>query len=377
MQASSTDGPIVILLGSNSIYAALVVHPSGVDHVFLPGVTDDVLDRLALGFNRACQSARSILQEDESVERFGKRRRKAMPDYNVLLQSIWELVVKPVFDFLSYLSVTLDARSRLWWCPTGKFTFLPIHAAGTNFGTPNADCVSNYAVSSYIPTLSMLISARDHAPKLLVSELKVLVLAQPETPGHANLPMTLNELELIESIVPSNQLLHVDKDVPQLSTSNSNGTVSETLEALPQASILHLACHGHQDSKDPLNSGFALADGRLSLGKLIACHTPDAFFAFLSACESAAGDAEVPDESLSLSVAMLYAGFRSVIGTMWTMNDNDGPEVARSVYQALFKDPSRMLDPNAIPFALDAAVRKLQESGVHPSRWATYAHIGV
>ncbi|KAF4616033.1 hypothetical protein D9613_011377 [Agrocybe pediades] len=379
MQASSTDGPIVILLGSNSIYAALVVQPTGVDHVFLPGVTDDVLDRLALGFNRACQSARSILQEDESVERFGKRRRKAMPDYNVLLQSIWELVVKPVFDFLSYLShpKALDARSRLWWCPTGKFTFLPIHAAGTNFGTPNADCVSNYAVSSYIPTLSMLISARDHAPKLLVSELKVLVLAQPETPGHASLPMTLNELELVESIVPSSQLLHVNKDVPQLSASNSNRTVSETLEALPQASILHLACHGHQDSKDPLNSGFALADGRLSLGKLIACHTPDAFFAFLSACESAAGDAEVPDESLSLSVAMLYAGFRSVIGTMWMMNDNDGPEVARSVYQALFKDPSRMLDPNAIPFALDAAVRKLQESGVHPSRWATYAHIGV
>ena len=168
-------------------------------------------------------------------------------------------------------------------------------------------------VSSYIPTLSSLISARSSWTKLdrerSISELEVLVVAQPKTSGHSDLPMTLEELQIIENVVSPRQLIHIGITSNQdLSQTNSNRTVVEVTESLTRASVLHLACHGHQDSKDPLNSGFALADGRLSLAKLISCHTPNAFFAFLSACESAAVDVEVPDESLSLSVAMLYAG---------------------------------------------------------------------
>lgn len=60
------------------------------------------------------------------------------------------------------------------------------------------------------------------------------------------------------------------------------------------------------------------------------------------------------------------------------MNDNDGPEISRLVYQELFKDAEgRVLDPDLIPVALDSAVSKLQKQGVHPGRWATYIHVGV
>lgn len=60
------------------------------------------------------------------------------------------------------------------------------------------------------------------------------------------------------------------------------------------------------------------------------------------------------------------------------MNDNDGPEISRSIYQELFKDgKDRVLDPDLVPIALDLAVSKLQKQGVHPGRWATYIHIGI
>jgi hypothetical protein len=91
---------------------------------------------------------------------------------------------------------------------------------------------------------------------------------------------------------------------------------------------------------------------------------------------------------------LLNLGFSSVIGTLWyeiwfskssfpklkyprAMNDHDGPLIARSIYEELFKDPRASLDPKVIPYALDRAIQKLQQNGVHPSRWATYIHVGI
>jgi hypothetical protein len=61
------------------------------------------------------------------------------------------------------------------------------------------------------------------------------------------------------------------------------------------------------------------------------------------------------------------------------MGDLDGLVIAESIYSSLFspnKD-SEFLDPNDVPYALDEAVQKLRKSGLNPSFWATYIHIGV
>jgi CHAT domain-containing protein len=42
-----------------------------------------------------------------------------------------------------------------------------------------------------------------------------------------------------------------------------------------------------------------------------------AFLAFLSACETARGDEGQPDQTVHLAATMLFAGFRSVVATMW------------------------------------------------------------
>jgi CHAT domain-containing protein len=74
---------------------------------------------------------------------------------------------------------------------------------------------------------------------------------------------------------------------------------------------------------------------------------------------------------------MLFAGFKSVIATLWSMEDVDGPIVARSVYKDLFQGDSDFLNPDDIPYALDAAVQKLKQAHPDPSRWAPYVHLGV
>lgn len=57
------------------------------------------------------------------------------------------------------------------------------------------------------------------------------------------------------------------------------------------------------------------------------------------------------------------------------MGDQDGPVIASAVYRDLFKDSQ--LDLAAVPYALDDAVRSLREAGGHPTRWATYIHLGA
>jgi hypothetical protein len=47
------------------------------------------------------------------------------------------------------------------------------------------------------------------------------------------------------------------------------------------------------------------------------------------------------------------------------------------VYADLFGGNSEFLDPDDIPYALDAAISVLREKGLHPSRWAPYIHLGM
>jgi hypothetical protein len=57
------------------------------------------------------------------------------------------------------------------------------------------------------------------------------------------------------------------------------------------------------------------------------------------------------------------------------MGDDDGPAVAKMVYEMLFAEEA--LDADAVPYALDAAVQQLRKRGLPPSRWATFIHVGA
>jgi len=58
-------------------------------------------------------------------------------------------------------SIALLNPPRIWWCPTGPLAFLPLHAAGIysqNETSSPTSCISDYAGSSYTPTVSALLA---------------------------------------------------------------------------------------------------------------------------------------------------------------------------------------------------------------------------
>jgi CHAT domain-containing protein len=97
----------------------------------------------------------------------------------------------------------------------------------------------------------------------------------------------------------------------------SAATVDRVTDRVQSAQLVHLACHGTQDLDDALESGFHLRDGKLTVSKLMNLNLDKAWFAYLSACETAKGDDEQPDQVVHLAAAMLHAGFKSVVATMW------------------------------------------------------------
>jgi CHAT domain-containing protein len=260
------------------------------------------------------------------------------------------------------------------WIPTGEFAFIPIHAAGI-YADGARDCCADYVVSSYSPTVTALRNAQRRLRPVARRAVKVLLGTAPTSEhvsGWAPLPSVAAEVAAIRAAVPPGTVL----SLPREDEEAGGARVASVLGTLPDATVLHLACHGYQDMRNPLASGFVLRDGVLTVARLMRVALPDAFLAFLSACETAKGDAGQPDQTVHLAAAMLFAGFKSVIATLWSMGDVDGPEIAKTVYEEIFKGDSEYLDPEVIPYALDAAVQKLREKDPNPSRWAPYIHIG-
>jgi hypothetical protein len=279
------------------------------------------------------------------------------------------------------------ARPRLWWCVTGELGFLPIHAAGSYLDASSV-CAADYVVSSYIPTLASLAKARALWTPIARSDLTGLLICESSTAessiGH--LSDAFDEVFAVHGCFTSAGAQVLNAPTAHTSVSELRALLEGT-----QARTLHMACHGIQHS-DPLKSAFLLHDGRLSIEDIIQLNLPHAFLAFLSACQTAKGDQNAPDQAVHLPASMLFCGFRSVVGTMWyakkalhitssltvsvsrSMCDEDGPKVARHFYNSLFE--RYQVDLDDIAYAHDEAVQALRRSGVPAARWAPFMHIG-
>jgi CHAT domain-containing protein len=149
------------------------------------------------------------------------------------------------------------------------------------------------------------------ATPLAKTDLTLLLLAEKQAQESlALIPGVDVEIRDVAAIAKANSVKIVD----QVAGSTTIARTSETINA---ANIIHLACHGVQDHEDATRSGFCLGDGRLTISELMRMDIKHGFLAFLSACETAKGSDEQPDQAMHLAAAMIFARFKSVIATMW------------------------------------------------------------
>jgi len=202
----------------------------------------------------------------------------------------------------------------------------------------------------------------------------------------------VDELKRIKDQVPKGSLVTLGTVVDPAIVLDP-ATVEAVLLHLQTSSIVHFACHGHQDLSNPLDSSLALDDDHLKVSRLIAQEMPNAQLVFLNACQTATGDESLPDEVIHLSATLLFAGFRGSVATMWSIADVDGPKIADTFYQHLFQNNSDNLStrsstapkpPDSSYFnvtqaaqALHLAVAKLRQESVSFARWVPFVHFGL
>ena len=224
-------------------------------------------------------------------------------------------------------------------------------------------------ICSYTPTLSALIQSRHQSTgSRSLNRPSILLVAQPDP----SLPTVGGEIQTVQAL-----------DTEVTSLISQAATPAAVIDAFHCHGFVHIACHGTLEAGKPFEAGFELhGDARLTLLEIVRAHLPTAEFAFLSACHTAEmTEGSIMDEGLHLAAAVQYCGFRSVVGTMWAMMDEDGQDLAKNFYKALFSNSGR---DQGKPYhersakALQIAVKKLRRKRyITLERWVNFVHYGA
>jgi tetratricopeptide (TPR) repeat protein len=345
---AAAGGPVVIINVSGYRCDALIVTTGGVQVTPLTRLTGADMVARASAFLPAL--------------RLGPDGSQVIAD---TLAWLWDTVMIPLLPALTAACAAPPGqRPRVWWCPTGPLTFLPLHAAGRADGS--GATVLDRFVSSYTPTLRLLLRARTPAQRSGGQE-RPLVVAMPHTPGLPELPKAAIEADDFAG-----------RFSRAIQLRDARATVDAVRQALElNCPLAHFACHGTQDVTDSSAGHLRLHDGRLSIAEIAGLRLDAAELAYLSACETSVGSTQLSDEVITLASAFRLAGYRHAIGTLWTISDAHAAAIARHVYQALQDPRTGGIVTSGTAAALDAAVLALRKTRPSaPWLWASYVHIG-
>jgi CHAT domain-containing protein len=183
--------------------------------------------------------------------------------------------------------------------------------------------------------------------------------------GHSyipRLPASRNEADTIAKILRSQdpQGVHVALDFD----ANRDSLLAQ---GISQYRLVHFATHGVLDTRHPESSGLILSlvdrkgrkeDGYLRLGDIYKLKL-SADLVVLSSCDSALGRDLESEGIIGLPRGFLYAGAKSVIATLWKVNDEASAKLMAGLYARLGRGESP-----------SAALRGAQLDMVRDQQWS-------
>jgi CHAT domain-containing protein len=136
----------------------------------------------------------------------------------------------------------------------------------------------------------------------------------------------------------------------------------------PGSRLIHIATHGSFRQDSPVFSGIRIGDTFLTLYDLYGLKLP-AEQITLSGCSTGANVVAAGDELIGLMRGLLSAGARSLLLTLWDVNDSSTATLMKSFYSNPLHCPDRAS-------ALRQAMLELKAQYAHPYYWAPFVLVG-
>jgi CHAT domain-containing protein len=184
------------------------------------------------------------------------------------------------------------------------------------------------------------------------------------------LPFSRDEIAGIAALNPQHSQIFL----------GANATEDRAKALIPNARKIHFAIHAILDENHPLNSALVLTvpekwtegqeNGLLQAWEIFEQVRLKADLVVLSACETGLGREERGEGLIGLTRAFQYAGARSVLASMWRVDDRRTAELMTQFYAQLQSGKSKDEALRAAQLAI------LRRNPADPYYWAAFSLIG-
>jgi tetratricopeptide (TPR) repeat protein len=253
------------------------------------------------------------------------------------LERLYELLLAPLEDLFEGDSII--------FVPAGVLHYVPFQALRDG----ESYLIERFEVG-YSPSAS--IWARLQSEKNSSIHKPLLMAFADE-----RIPLVEDEVRKIKNILSGSKCL----------TGESAG-FSTFARVAPGHDLIHLACHGQFRPENPMFSSLHMADGWITVHD-ICSQSLKAELVTLSACETGLSKVFAGDEILGLARGFLTAGARSLIVSLWTVNDKAAGELMTDLYTFLQRG-------TPIASSLREAQLAFIARGEHPYLWSPFVLIG-
>jgi tetratricopeptide (TPR) repeat protein len=269
-----------------------------------------------------------------------------LADADTHLRDLYDLLIRPVASHLHQSSTVIIS-------PDGPLHYIPFQAL-----SDGKTYLIEQQTISYTPSATIL----DLCARYPAAGRGVLAVG-----------WSGNRLQQINAEIQSVRELFPDATC----LSEAEATTDQLLSKAPACQIIHLAAHAHFRTDSPLLSSLSFADRRLTLAEVSRLQL-SADLVTLSGCETGRGRLQGAD-LISLASGFLGAGAKSLLVSLWQVDDSMTAGLMKDIYGALRAGIGKAT-------ALRSAQLKLLQQGrdhpaeygfyCHPAYWASFVLIG-
>ena len=256
---------------------------------------------------------------------------------NVHLQVLHDWLVRPLERMLE--------NRKLIIVPHGNLHYLPFHALHDGERYLIERCEISLAPSAAI--FQQCLQRGEHA----LERALLLGVSDEKT------PRIVHEIAALKQVFPAAKTFVEDAATTEVLRRNSAGV-----------DVLHLACHGQFRSDSPLFSALRLADGWFTVRDAYGLKLDHALVT-LSACETGANVVAPGDELIGLARGFFSAGARSVLLSLWMVDDETTDRMMVDFYEETRRGSS-------LAASLRQAQLKMLNERPHPFFWSPFVLVG-